>query len=260
MNIVVCLKQVPDTQDIKWTDKGTMIREGVESVTNPCDEYALEFALKIKDTIPSAKITVVSMGPPQAEKMLRTAVAKGADCAVLATDKKFSGADTQATSLTLAHTIKNMVKDYDLIICGQFASDGDTAQTGPALAHHLGLEQITYVSEFIEITQDKITVQKEIPEGTYTIQSPLPLLICVAQSECTPRHFTIKGYINSYSADVKSADKETINISEEVIGFKGSPTCVAKTFTPDYNRKREVLSADSMEELCNLILEKVKID
>ncbi|MDD3688373.1 MAG: electron transfer flavoprotein subunit beta/FixA family protein, partial [Bacteroidales bacterium] len=232
MNIVVCLKQVPDTQDIKWTDKGTMIREGVESVTNPCDEYALEFALKIKDTIPDAKITVVSMGPPQAEQMLRTAVAKGADYAVIATDKKFSGSDTQATSITLAHTIKNTVKDYDLIICGQFASDGDTAQTGPALANHLGLEQITYVTEIADINQDTITVKKEIPEGTYTIKSKLPVVICVSQNDCTPRHFTIKGYINSYSAEVKTANKEIISISDEAIGFKGSPTYVSRTFTP----------------------------
>lgn len=260
MNIVVCLKQVPDTQDIKWTDKGTMIREGVESVTNPCDEYALEFALQIKDKIPTAKITVVSMGPPQAETMLRTAIAKGADYAVLATDKKFSGSDTQATSITLAHAIKNTVKDYDLIICGQFASDGDTAQTGPALAYHLGLEQITYVTEFTQITEDTITVKKEIPEGTYTIASKLPVVICVAQNECTPRHFTIRGYINSYCAEVKAADKQTISISDEAIGFKGSPTYVAKTFTPDYNRKKEVLTADSTEELCDLILEKVKTD
>jgi electron transfer flavoprotein beta subunit len=137
MHIVVCIKQVPDTQDIKWTEKGTMIREGVESIMNPFDEYALESALKLKDIYPDTKITVVSMGPPQANDIIRTAIAKGADAGLLVSDRKFSGSDTQATSVTLSSAIKKMLPDFDLIVCGQFAIDGDTAQTGPSMAQHL---------------------------------------------------------------------------------------------------------------------------
>jgi electron transfer flavoprotein beta subunit len=147
MKIIVCVKQVPDTADIKWSENNTIIREGVESIINPFDEFAIETALRIKDQNPKTHITVLTMGPPQAVEILKRAIAMGADDGILVSDRKFAGADTQATSRTLATTIKNMVKDFDLLICGQFAIDGDTAQTGPSIAQHLDLPQVTYVKD-----------------------------------------------------------------------------------------------------------------
>ena len=148
MKIVVCIKQVPDSADIKWTENNTLRREGMEAVINPFDEFALETALRIKDAIPDTEITAVSMGPNQAEDMLKRAIAHGVDNAVLLSDRKFAGSDTFATARTLALGIKKAVPDFDFIICGQFATDGDTGQTGPALATFLDVPQITYVKDF----------------------------------------------------------------------------------------------------------------
>ena len=147
MKILVCIKQVPDTTDIKWTENNTIQREGVESVINPFDVYAIEEALKLKKSMENVEITVLTMGPLQAEEMLKKTIAIGCDKGVLISDKKFAGADTYATGKTIASAIKSKMPDYDLIICGQFAVDGDTAQTGPSIACQLGIPQITYVRE-----------------------------------------------------------------------------------------------------------------
>jgi len=259
MNIVVCLKQVPDTQDIKWTDKGTMIREGVEAITNPCDEYALDYALKIKKKIPSTKITVLSMGPLQATEMLKIALAKGADEAILACDKKFAGSDTFATSYTLFCTIKKYVSDFDLIICGQYAIDGDTAQTGVSLAGHLGTNQITYVNNVLDFDENNITVQKETEEGFIDIKAKYPLLITVLKTDEEPINYTIKGYLNSCNKEVKVVNKDDIEIDEQFTGFKGSPTYVAKSFPPEFDRKSEIISGnvdEQCEKLITIIQEK----
>ncbi len=142
MKIVVCVKQVPDTSDIKWTENNTMIREGVESIMNPFDEYAVETAIRIKEANPDSTITAITMGLPQAKDVLKRSIAMGADEAILLTDKKFAGADTWATSYTLAKAIKEKIGDYDLIICGQYAIDGDTAQTGPELLNILEFRRL----------------------------------------------------------------------------------------------------------------------
>lgn len=142
MKILVCIKQVPDTTDIKWTENNTIQREGVESIINPYDIYAIEEALKLKKIISDTEITVLTMGPQQATEMLKKAIAVGCDKGVLISDKKFAGADTYATSTTLAAAIKSKFADFDLIICGQFAIDGDTAQTGPSIAEKLNIPQI----------------------------------------------------------------------------------------------------------------------
>ena len=145
MKILVCIKQVPDTADIKWTENNTIQREGVESVINPFDIYAIETALEIKKSCENVEITALSMGPLQAEEILRKAIAVGCDNGVLVSDKKFAGADTYSTGKTIAAAIKTFCQDFDLIICGQFATDGDTAQTGPTIANNLNIPQVTYV-------------------------------------------------------------------------------------------------------------------
>ena len=150
MKIVLCVKQVPDTSDIKWTENNTIQREGLESITNPYDVYAFESALRLKNKYGNVSITALTMGPGQAEEMLRKFIALGADNGVLLCDKKFAGADTYATGKTIASAIESKISDYDLIVCGQFAVDGDTAQTGPSIANFLGIPQVTYVKEILE--------------------------------------------------------------------------------------------------------------
>jgi len=145
MKILVCIKQVPDTDDIKWTENNTMQREGVESIINPCDLYAIDEALKIKNTLKNVELTALTMGPLQAKDMLKKVIALGFDRGVLLSDKKFAGADTYATGRTISAAIKSKFSDFDLIICGQYAIDGDTAQTGPSIATQLNIPQITFV-------------------------------------------------------------------------------------------------------------------
>lgn len=253
MNIVVCIKQVPDTQDIKWTDKGTMIRDGVESIINPYDEFALEYALKFKDKYPNTKITVISMGPMQAQELLKIALAKGADDAILACDKKFAGADTFATSMTLAHTVKKYIPDFDLIICGQFAIDGDTAQTAPSLAGHLNIPQVTFVTDILDFNERELTLKRETDEAFIEVSSKYPLVISVMKRTDEPRNYTIKGYINATDKTITVATKDDIEIDETLIGFKGSPTYVSKSFPPKFERKGEILNGTE-EEISEKIL------
>jgi electron transfer flavoprotein alpha/beta subunit len=258
MHIVVCIKQVPDTQDIKWTEKGTMIREGVESIMNPYDEYALEAALKIKDMIPDTKITIVTMGPQQASDMIRTAIARGADAGLLVSDRKFAGSDTQATSITLSTAIKKMIPDFDLIVCGQFAIDGDTAQTGPSIAQHLDLPQVTYVLDIESAENNSIIVQKETEEGFLKMQMELPGVICVLKSEIEPRKFTIRSYINALKTEIPAVNMEELGLTVEQVGFKGSPTYVSKSFRPENRGRGELIEGGSVEEKINNLIEKLK--
>ena len=161
MKIALCVKQVPDTTDIKWTENNTIQREGVESVINPYDVYACEFALKLKERLNNnAEITVFTMAPPQGEDMLRKVMSLGCDSAVLISDRKFSGADTYATGLTISTAIKKMLPDFDLIVCGQFAVDGDTAQTGPSIANFLDVPQVTYVTDFVEAGEKTLILHR----------------------------------------------------------------------------------------------------
>ncbi len=250
MKIVVCLKQVPDTKDIKWTDKGTMIREGVESILNPYDELALEYALKIKDKIPEAKLTVVSMGPMQAKELLRIAVARGTDEAFLISDKKFSGADTLATSYTISTAIKKFIPDFDLIITGQFAIDGDTGQTPSNIAVDLKIENITFVKNILDFDNEKIVVLRETENGFERLKAVYPIMISVMKNDIELRHYSIKNYIKSFDYNIKVLDKSELNIDEEKIGFKGSPTYVSETFTPKFLRNKKEIKSD---ELLNLI-------
>ena len=249
MNIVVCIKQVPDTADIKWTKNNTLQREGMDSVINPFDEYAIETALRIKDTIADVKVKTVSMGPKQAENTLREALALGCDEAYLVSDKKFSAADTVATSTTIAASISALCPNFDLIICGQFATDGDTAQTGPGIAEKLRIPQVTYVRKIVEVNDAEIIVEKESEYGIETLKVKLPALICVQMCDYELRQAKINGYIFAQNSIVPTIALENLELTEDSVGIKGSPTYVSKAFRPETKRSVEYITADKLADI-----------
>lgn len=251
MKIVVCIKQVPDTTEIKWTENNTIQREGVESIMNPYDVWALEEALKIKRLHLKVSVTALTMGPAQADVMLKKAIALGADDAVLLCDKKFAGADTYATGKTLSKAISEKLSGYDLIICGQFAIDGDTAQTGPGIASRLNIPQVTFVREIKEVQDDKIIVEREVENGVEIVEVQLPALVCMLQGTGEPSRAKVAGIIKAQDFEVKVYGHEEIELSPDEIGIKGSPTYVSKAFRPE---KRGVCTfVNTIEELATAI-------
>lgn len=258
MKIVLCIKQVPDTADIKWTENNTLQREGVESIINPFDTYAIETALRLKDRIKDVSITVISMGPPQAVEIIKKAIAMGVDDGFLVSDKKFAGADTVATSKTLAAAIKEKVGDADLIICGQFATDGDTAQTGPSIAQNLGFAQVTYVKEITDYKNGVLTVKREVEDGIEIVDVKLPAVICMLKCDYEPRRAHIEGFVNAHNANVKVFGHDDIKLSPEDVGMKGSPTYVSKAFRPEQKHGGEVIIPSSVQEAVKILIEKIK--
>lgn len=256
MKIVVCIKQVPDTTDIKWTEHNTIQREGVESVINPFDEYALETAVRLKEKV-DAQIHVISMGPPQAKEALAGAISVGCDEAYLISDKKFSGADTIATARTLSGAIKEKFSDFDLIICGQYAVDGDTAQTGPSIAENLGIPQVTYVTQIISVEDGYIIVKKEIEEGIETLRVKLPALICMQKCDYELRKALISGHMKAQDYEINHYNHSDLNLEESLLGVKGSPTYVSKAFRPEQKTKGEIVKAEDKETTAKNILEKI---
>lgn len=258
MKIVLCLKQVPDTADIKWTENNTIVREGVESIINPFDTYAIETALRLKEKVKDVHISAVSMGPPQAQEILRKAISMGVDESFLISDKKFAGADTVATSRTLAAAIKEKVGDVDLIICGQFAIDGDTAQTGPSIAQHLNIPQITYVKEVLDYQDGSLTVKREVEDGIEIVKVKLPALLCMLKCDYEPRRPLINGFVRAHSAQVNSYSMDDVKLVPEVVGIKGSPTYVSKAFRPEQKQGGEVITPSNASDAANIIFEKLK--
>lgn len=236
MNILVCVKQVPDTTEIKIDPvKNTLIRDGVPSIVNPFDGYALEAAARIKDKNPDTKIVVLSMGPPQAMAALKECLAIAADKAYLVSGREFGGSDTLATSYILSETIKKVEElegKFDAIFCGKQAIDGDTAQVGPEIAEHLGYPQVTYGLE-AEAEGDTIRVKKEVEEGVEVIAVKTPCVVTFTKPAWDPRYPTIKRKMAANRAQIPTlapADLPTIDLDRA--GLKGSPTKVKKTFVP----------------------------
>ena len=259
MKILVCIKQVPDAKDIQWTENNTMKREGVESVINPCDLYALETALDIKKKFDDAQIYAISMGPNQAEKALKETIALGCDEAYLLCDKKFSGSDTLATGLTLSAGIKKIMPDFDLILCGQYASDGDTAQTGVGIAQNLNCNQITYVLEITEITDNYVVAKKDNQNNFEYIKSPLPAVLCVMENKTKELSIaTILGQMRAQDSKIKVLTIEDIGLSDEQCGIKGSPTYVSKVFRPIHTRKCEVIDNDKAVDFSQNLVNEVR--
>jgi electron transfer flavoprotein alpha/beta subunit len=259
MKIIVTVKQVPDTQEVKIDPKtGTLIREGVPSIINPEDKNAIEEALRIKESQDGVDITVLSMGPPQAESALREALAMGADKAFLVSDRAFAGADTLATSYMLSRAIKK-IKKYDLILCGRQAIDGDTGQVGPQLAEVLDLPQATYAEE-ISIQENVVTVKSNFDSVIRTIEMKTPALITVSNRINKPRFKTMNGVLRAFrDKEVVTWTKEDLKLNPMRIGINGSPTWVRKTFIPSHSREGLVIekqSREAAEDIMNLILEK----
>lgn len=252
MKIILCIKQVPDTTDIKWTENNTIQREGLESILNPYDVYALEMALLLKEEYRNADITTLTMGPKQAERILRKAVSVGADRGVMLCDKTFAGSDTYATSKTLAAAIKSKLGEYDLILCGQFAVDGDTAQTGPGIANFLKIPQVTYVKKITEYSGNSITVIRELDEGEETVRVKLPAVLCVLKDEFEPTRATISGVKKAQNSDIKIYGAGDIGLKAEETGLKGSPTYVSRAFKA-HKKKTECEFLTTVSELANVI-------
>jgi len=246
MNIVTCIKQVPNTTDVRINpETNTLIREGVESVINPFDTYAIEESVRLKEKF-GGKVTVVTMGPPQAEGALRDAVSVGCDEAILVSDKAFAGSDTWATSYTLAMAIKK-IGAFDVILCGKQASDGDTAQVGPGISAHLDLPQVTYVRKIEEINGKKAKVERLLEEGYEVIETPLPCVITVVKEINEPRLPSLKGKMKAKKADVVKWTAKDINCKPKNIGLEGSPTKVVKIFTPPSRKGGQILQGDANE-------------
>jgi electron transfer flavoprotein beta subunit len=255
MNIIVCIKQVPDTTDVKIDAKtGRLIREGVPSIINPEDKNALEEALRIKEKN-GATITVLTMGPPQAEDALREALAMGADEAVLLSDIKFAGSDTWATANALAGAVKTIGK-YELVLCGRQAIDGDTAQVGPQLAEALGLAQVSYAQK-IELDGGKAKIERELEDGYEVIEGKLPLLITCTQNLNEARYPTLKGIDGAFENEIKKLGAKDVNVADDKVGLKASPTMVKKTFTPSAKGQGTVLKG-GIKDMAHEIIEKLK--
>ncbi|MBU2608489.1 MAG: electron transfer flavoprotein subunit beta/FixA family protein [Chloroflexi bacterium] len=234
--MVCCIKQVPDTAQVKIDpDTNTLIRSGVESICNPYDLVAVEMAVRLAERY-SGKVTVISMGPPQTESALRECLALGADKAILLSDRAFAGADTLATSYTLAQAISRIATDetVDLVVCGKQAIDGDTAQTGPGTATRLGYHQFTYVSEVIGVDLEKntITVRREVENGSEIIEGTLPALLTVELEAASPGYASLPELVRSLIQEVPTWGADDIKGSPESLGLKGSPTWVKEIFAP----------------------------
>jgi electron transfer flavoprotein beta subunit len=256
MKMIVCIKQVPDTTDVKIDPKtGTLIREGVPSIINPDDKHAIEEALRLKEKF-GGNVTVISMGPPQADDALREALAMGVDETILLCDRAFAGADTLATSYTLATTIQK-IADYDIVICGRQAIDGDTAQIGPQMAEYLGVPQVTYVRD-VKIKGKKLIVERTLEDGYEKIETSLPALITVIKDLNKPRYPSVGGIVEAYrEREVKIWTAGDIDADITKIGLEGSPTQVKRTFAPEPKGEGEIISGTG-EEAAKTLLQKLR--
>ena len=253
MNIIVCIKQVPDTAEIRINpETNTLMREGVPSIINPFDLYALEAGIQLKEKL-GGKVTVLTMGPPQAETALREAISMGADGAVLLSDRAFAGSDTWATSYTLAQAIKKL--GADIIFCGKQAIDGDTAQVGPETAEFLGIPHISYIRKIEEVKDNYIRVQRLMDEGYDIVESGLPVLLTAVKELNQPRMPSLKGKMAAKKAEIKKMGKAEIEADENNLGLKGSPTQVKNIFAPQIKAERKMFEGAPEEQVNALITE-----
>lgn len=256
MNIIVCIKQVPETTEVRINpETNTLIREGVKSIINPFDMYAIEEGMRLKEKF-GGKTTVITMGPPQAEAALREAISMGIDEGILVSDRAFAGSDTWATSYTLSCAIKKIsieLGGLDIILCGKQASDGDTAQVGPGISTHLDIPQVTYVKKIEEIKGNLARVERMTEEGFDVLETPLPVLFTVVKEINLPRIPSLKGMMRAKQAKIKHWTAKDINADPEYIGLSGSPTNVVKIFTPPARKGGEMLVGEIPEIAAKLV-------
>jgi electron transfer flavoprotein beta subunit len=263
MNIIVCIKQVPDTTNVRIDpETNTLVRTGVQSIINPFDMYAIEEGIRLKEKF-GGIVTVITMGPPQAEEALREAVSLGADEAVLISDRAFAGSDTWATSYTVSRAIGKIGK-FDIVICGKQAIDGDTAQVGPGIAAFLDIPQITFVKKIEEIiirSSNSISIKAErmTEEGYDIIEAPLPCLITVVKEINEPRLPSLKGKMRAKKIEIKKLEAKDLDADPDLLGLKGSPTKVVKIFTPPPRKGGQILQGE-VKEVCGKLVELLKTE
>ena len=255
MEIVVCVKQVPDTTEVKIDPvKNTLIREGVPSIVNPFDKIAVEAALQLKEKY-GGRVRVISMGPPQAADALKECLAMGAEEAVLVSDRAFGGADTLATAYALSTSIEKM-GTVDLILCGKQAIDGDTAQVGPGIAENLGWPQITYAAK-IEVNGNTIKVDREHEDGYEIMETQLPAVVTVVKSIAEPRFPTVNGTMKANRTQIPVWSAADINADEKRIGMPGSPTQVRRIFTPTQRSQGQLIQEESAQKSVAVLMQKL---
>jgi len=256
MNITVCIKQVPETSKVKINpDTNTLIREGVQSIINPFDLYALEEGVRLKE-VHGGTVRVLSMGPPQAEAALREAISLGADEAFLVSDRAFAGADTWVTAYTLSAAIREMGQT-DLILCGKQAIDGDTAQVGPSLAEHLGIPFVAFARKIRSVGSDELTVERMFEEGFEVVRMPLPGLLTVVKDINEPRLPSLKGRMRAKKAEINAIGRGDVEVKDQFLGLDGSPTRVVRMFSPDL-RRSGVKWQEDPEEMAGKLVEGLK--
>jgi electron transfer flavoprotein alpha/beta subunit len=253
MKIIVCIKQVPDAKDVRLDPKtNTLAREGVQSIMNPYDQHAVEEAVRLKEQL-GGEVTVLSMGPPQAEEVLRQAISCGADHGVLVSDRAFAGADTWATSYTLAKAVQK-IGDFDLILCGKQAIDGDTAQVGPGLAIQLGIPFVTCIQKVREASDKELVMERMMDDGYDVLAVEYPALITVVKDLNEPRVPSLKGKMKSKKANIQMFSADDIGADPAKIGLTGSPTQVVDVFPPPPRGERAILTGTIDEQVEQLVL------
>lgn len=259
MNIIVLVKQVPNTTRVKLDPKtGNLMREGLESIVNPDDLHALEAAVALKEAH-GGKVTAVSMGPPQAVDVLTRAMGMGADKGILLCDPAFAGADTWATSYTLGRAVKK-IEAVDLILCGHQAIDGDTAQIGPQVADWLDIAQATYVREILGVDPGEIRVSRKLENGCETLACRLPALLTVVKALNTPRFPHMERLIRACTdkAPIEVWNAADIGVNTCDVGLEGSNTHVIKTFSPDFKRRNEILEGETATAKVDLLMARLR--
>ena len=258
MKIIVCIKQVPDTKGgVQFNPDGTLNRGAMLTIMNPDDKAGLEAALRLKDQY-GAEVTVLTMGLPKAADVLQEAIAMGADKGVLVTDRVLGGADTWATSTTIAGAIRKL--DYDLIITGRQAIDGDTAQVGPQIAEKLHLPQVSYVEEIVEAAEDHVTVKRQFEDGYHIVKVKTPCLLTAIAELAEPRYMSVGGVFDAYQKEIKifGFDMLKDDLELDMIGLKGSPTNVYKSFTKELKGAGTVLRDLTAEQAVEAIVKKLE--
>lgn len=253
MNIVVCIKQVPDTAEVKLDrETNTLIREGVPAIVNPFDLHGIEEGVRLR-TEHGGKVTVLTMGPPQAAEALKEAVALGADEVLHLCDRAFAGADTWATSYTLAAAIHRM-EQADIIVCGRQAIDGDTAQVGPGIAEHLGIPHITNVRKVEVLPDGHFRIERMTDDGHEVLETTAPLLITVVREINQPRMPSLKGMMKAKKTTVPVMTHQDLNLAPERIGLQGSPTWVTRVFSPELPETSGEIIEGTTEECTEALL------
>ncbi len=257
MKIIVCVKQVPDAKDVRLDpETNTLAREGVQSIMNPFDQHAVEEAVRLKEKL-GGEVTVLSMGPPQAVDVLKQAISCGADHAVLISDRAFAGADTWATSYTLAKAV-NKIGAFDLILCGKQAIDGDTAQVGPGLAIQLKIPFVTCVQKIRDASESELVMERMMDDGFDVVAVNYPMLMTVVKDLNEPRVPSLKGKMRAKKAEIKVLSAEDVGADSAKIGLAGSPTQVVDVFPPPPRGERAILSG-SLDEQVEQLVEKLAV-